>query len=226
MRNKGTPGWSITLVTCLVVAGCSGPTAMPHDVPTYRGDAARTGVMPGPGPSGRPDVAWTFQAGAPFKSSPAVVGDAVIAVSTDGVVHALALVSGSTSWTAELGAEVMSASPLVVDGLVVMGDQGGTVHALDLASGVERWRTETDGPIDGAAAAIDGRILVATETGTAFALDPTTGAVAWRQSLPGAVTRSICAADGRGYFATSGGVLVALLASNGSVAWTAQVAGD
>ena len=62
-------------------------------------------------------------------------------------------------------------------GLVVAGDHSGVVHALDPASGGKRWSTQTDGAIDGAAAAVGDSVLTATEAGTAYALDARTGAV-------------------------------------------------
>src|SRR4051812_19262721 len=49
------------LVAGTLLTACGGPTVTPTPVPpspasgdvtTYRGDAARTGVMPGPGPTG------------------------------------------------------------------------------------------------------------------------------------------------------------------------------
>ena len=44
------------------------------DVPMYRGDAARTGVMPGPGPAGQPVELWRFQVQGEIHSAPAVLG--------------------------------------------------------------------------------------------------------------------------------------------------------
>ena len=74
-------------------------------VETYRGNAARTGVMPGPGPAGTPQVAWQFAAGGPFGSSPVVRDGVVYAVSGDGVVHAIDLATGVERWSVALGSE-------------------------------------------------------------------------------------------------------------------------
>lgn len=62
--------WRRLLICCIAVltAACGTPpvdgsgSSGPHDVLTYRGDSARTGLMPGPGPSGTPQLAWTFAA--------------------------------------------------------------------------------------------------------------------------------------------------------------------
>jgi eukaryotic-like serine/threonine-protein kinase len=214
------------VVASVGVAACGGARAQTADVPAYRGSSARTGVMPGPGPAGEPRLAWQFQADAPIRSSPAVVGETVFVASTDGVVHALEFATGSERWRAELGADVGAASPLVVDAGVVVADKAGIVHALDPATGTERWHTATGGPIAGAAALAGGRVVVATENGLALALDPATGSIDWQVPLPGGVERSIAATDGLVYCALSGGLLVALRSSDGSLAWEARVATD
>jgi outer membrane protein assembly factor BamB len=215
---------------CLISCGGSAttPSAVPTsrtsgDVTTYRGDAGRTGVMQGPGPTGSPGVAWQFQADAPIGSSPAVAGDRAFLLSNDGVVRALDLATGTVMWEVKLGATTMSASPLVVAGLVVVGDHSGVVHALDPVSGVKRWSTQTDGAIDGAAAAVGDVVLTATEAGTAYALDARTGAVMWKATLPNGVTRSVTASADT-VFVGAAGTLVGLRLSDGSILWQSSVA--
>ena len=220
------------LVAGTLLTSCGGsattPSAMPTspasgDVTTYRGDAGRTGVMQGPGPTGSPGVAWQFQAGAPIGSSPAVVGDRAFLLSNDGVVHARDLATGTARWEVSLGATTGSASPLVVAGLVVVGDSSGVVHALDAASGAKRWSTQTDGAIDGAAAGVGDLVLTATEAGSAYALDARTGAVTWKAALPAGVTRSVTASADT-VFVGAEGMLVAMRLSDGSIRWQTPVA--
>jgi outer membrane protein assembly factor BamB len=208
----------------VAVTGCMPDRALTGDVPTYRGNSARTGVMPGPGPTAEPQVLWQFQADAAIRSSPAVVGDSVFIASTDGVVHALDFATGAERWRMPLPAEVGAASPLAIDEGIVVADRAGNVHALDPATGHERWLAATGGPIAGAAALSGGRVVVATETGRAFALDPATGLIAWQAPLPGGVERSLAATDSVVYCGVSGGLLVALDSSDGSPAWQARVA--
>lgn len=215
------------IAAVLLAVGCGEASrAGRPDVPTYRGDSARTGVMPGPGPSAKPGVAWTFQADSPIRSSPTVSGDTVFVSAVDGVVHALEVSSGRERWQTDLGAELGAATPLVVDGRIVVGDRAGFVHALDPQTGSERWRAPVDGPIAGAAGEADGNIVVATETNSAYAIDPASGKIRWRSDLPGGVSHSVTATDDAVYCALSGGFLVALRASDGSLAWQAEVAAD
>lgn len=190
-------------------------------VATYRGDAARTGAMPGPVPSGTPAVAWTFKAGAPIASAPAVVDGIVYLLGNDGVIHALNLDTGVQRWQAKLGADA-SASPLVVDGLVIVGDSTGVVHALAATDGSTRWTLATDGPISGAAAA-DGEIaVVATKAGTAYAIDIPTGTTRWTTVVDGPVGSSIAIADGTVYLG-AGPNLIAIGLVDGRIRWTQAV---
>jgi eukaryotic-like serine/threonine-protein kinase len=217
-------GVLIILVSLLIAACLPASRAATGDVPTYRGDAARTGVMPGPGPSGKPQIAWQFQADSQIRSSPTVSGGTAFITAVDGDVHALDLATGSERWRIDIGAELDAATPLMIEGLLVFGARDGSVHAVDPETGAERWRATVDGPISGAAAEADGGIVVATETGTAYRLDPATGEIEWQTGLPGGVSRSIAATDELVYFAASGGRLVALRASDGALAWDANVA--
>jgi outer membrane protein assembly factor BamB len=193
-----------------------------ESVATYRGDAARTGAMPGPAPSGQPSIAWTFQAGAPISSSPLVVDDIVYVLANDGVVHALALETGAERWSVQLGADA-SASPLITDGLLIVGDSAGTVHALAIADGSTRWTLSTDGPITGAAAAADGRVaVIATMAGTAYAFDVASGTIEWQTTLRGAVSTSVAIEDGIVYVGASPN-LIAMGIADGKIRWSEAV---
>lgn len=213
---------SLLLVGAILGACNGGAPAKNGDVTTYRGDAARTGVMPGPGPSGNPKVAWQFQAAGPIESSPAVLGTTAYIVSKDGVLHALELATGNERWASRLEATAGSASPVIVDGVIVVGDQGGIVHAFDPATGAERWATKVDAAIDGAAAAVGHLVLTATEAGRAYAIDARTGAIVWKAVLPEGVTRSVTGSPDTVYVG-AGGILLALRLSDGTILWQSTV---
>ena len=192
------------------------------DVLTFRGNAGRTGEMPGPGPTGSPAAAWTFHAAAPFHSSPMVQDGVVFAVSGDGIVHAIALATGDERWQTDLGASA-GGSPLLVDDLVVVGDDLGIVHAIATTDGSERWTAATDGSINGAPVTDGERIAVATGTGTAYAMDPTSGRILWQVRLPGAVSTSPTLADGTLYVGAAANV-VAIDVADGTLRWSSRVA--
>jgi outer membrane protein assembly factor BamB len=204
----------------------SGGGAASANISTYRGDAARTGVMPGPGPAAKPDLLWQFQAGAGIESSPAVVAGTVFVTSSDGIVDAVDLRTGALRWKVDAGAAFGSASPLVVDGQVIVGDRGGTVHALDAATGKNAWTVSTDGPIAGAAAAIGDTVFIATEAGTAYAMAASTGAVRWQAKLAAGLMHSIAASGDLVYCTLAHGHVEARRAADGSLAWSARFPDD
>lgn len=230
-----------SFAVCLAfLAGCQAadltstgsPTAQPDpsqistaEVATYRGDAARTGQMPGPGPSGVPRIAWQYATGGQLRSSAVVRGGTTYVVSGDGIVHALALVDGAIRWEMPLRAQA-SASPLLQGGCLIVGDASGIVHALDLDDGGECWSRAVDAPISGSAVEAGELIAVASSGGTVYALRPQSGEVAWSTPLGASVSRSIAAADGRIYVGLGGGTLVALNADDGSELWRVAVASD
>jgi outer membrane protein assembly factor BamB len=193
-------------------------------VPTYRGNAGRTGAMPGPGPSGTPKVAWQFQAAGPFGSSPVVAAGVVYALSGDGIVHALSLSTGKELWKADLGAQA-SASPLLVGPDLIVADEAGAVHALATATGTAHWTTPTDGPISGSPAANGTRLIAATQSGTVYAIDAATGAVAWHAAAGGPVSRSVAIADDVAYLGLERKI-VAMSVEDGKIRWGTDVASD
>jgi eukaryotic-like serine/threonine-protein kinase len=216
---SGAP--SITTLASSPAAVGSPSPGLEASVATYRGNAARTGLMPGPGPSGRPVVDWTFDAGAPIGSSPAVLDGIVYLLSNDGVVHALALTTGAELWRASLGAEA-AGSPLVTAGLVIVGDSKRVVHALSAGDGSARWTVPTDGPIAGAAAATSDIAVVATTTGSAYAIEIPGGTVRWKTAVGGAVGSSVAIGDGLVYLG-AGPNLVALALADGRIRWKQSV---
>ena len=108
------------------------------DVPMYRGNAGRTGVMPGPGPMGQPTELWRYQIPGEIQSQPAVVDGVLYVGGEDGGVYALEAATGAEVWRFTADAPV-SSSPAVVDGLVYIGSDDGTLYALEAGTGVERW---------------------------------------------------------------------------------------
>ena len=241
------PVLAILTGTMVVVAGCA--TAMPNptsqptptdlatmagdplpapihagSVLTYRGNAARTGEMPGPGPSGTPTVAWRFQAGGGFATSPVVDAGVVYVVSGDGVVHALTLATGVERWTAKPGGRVV-ASLLLVGRTVIVADEVGVVHALAEVDGASTWTFETDGPISGSPAVDGDRVVVGTQSGSIYAIDARSGGLLWRIDVGDPIKRSVAIAESVAYLGV-GGSLVAIDTVDGTIRWRSDIATD
>ncbi|HEY7030067.1 MAG TPA: sigma-70 family RNA polymerase sigma factor, partial [Thermomicrobiales bacterium] len=108
------------------------------DVPNYKADAGRTGVNPGPGPTGQPVEIWRADLGADLRSSPAIVAGVLYAGGGDGKLHALDAATGAERWTFSTGGPIAT-SPTVAGGLVFIGSSDGDLYAVDAATGTQRW---------------------------------------------------------------------------------------
>jgi len=85
-------------------------------------------------------LAWGFENGDYFTSSPVALGeDAVIVGGRDGRLVALDAATGRERWRYDAGAQIWG-SLAVGDGTVVVGDQRGRVHAVDAGTGRPLWR--------------------------------------------------------------------------------------
>lgn len=116
------------------------------DVPMFRGNLARTGEMPGPGPdpSRGLEAIWKFASGPsdhPYISTPAVVDGSIYFGSGDKNVYALDAKTGEERW--RFATNNVNSSPAVVDGTVYIGSDDKNFYALDAKTGVELWRLVT-----------------------------------------------------------------------------------
>ena len=94
-------------------------------IPVYRGNAARTGEHPGPGPAGQPRALWDIRLGTKITSSPVFVGGVLYVGSAapstlaGGALHAVEASSGRELWRLSTGGgDAIFSSPAVFDGLV------------------------------------------------------------------------------------------------------------
>ena len=202
---------------CGPVVPQNDPTLPAPDLLTYRGDAARTGAMPGPGPSGVPGIRWTYRAGAPIQSQPAVVAGVVFLTSWDGGLHAIDLMTGNPRWNVSLGAAVAS-SPTVTDGMIIVGAEDG-VHARSMTDGEPTWFTATPDPVLGSIAASGDVAFAATAAGSVMAIDARTGAARWTREVGGLVDTSVAVGARSVVVGTTTGVVVALDPATGAELW-------
>jgi eukaryotic-like serine/threonine-protein kinase len=164
------------------------------DVPMYRGNAARTGEMPGPGPAGSPSVRWRVELGGLIgRSTPAVVEN-VVYVGSDTGLWALDAPTGAELWRFEVPEDrpprAVDSSPAVVDGVVYAVSYRGILYAVDATTGQERWRLDTvlEEPVQACGAlsspaVADGVVYLGTCDGDLLAVDANTGSERWRHPL-------------------------------------------
>lgn len=222
------------LVLLLVLAGLSATAGSPlaqegGDVPMFRGNAARTGEMPGPGPdpTNGVKIRWQFAAGGDVLSSPAVV-ESVVYVGTsvlegDGTLYALDAATGTERWRFATGERI--GSPAVADGAVYVGGKDGNLYALDGATGTERWRLYIgDYIVISSPPVVDGIVYVGSASpmsnveDNVYAVDAETAAERWRFATVGGFT-SPAVADGVVYVGGNDGNVYALDAATGAERW-------
>ena len=206
----------LTLIAALALTTGGSQADEADDVPMFRGNAARTGEMPGPGPE--PDPAhgvrarWRFATGDDVFSSPAVVDGVVYIGSNDTNVYALNAATGTEQWRFATGGFVIP-SPAVVDGVVYVGSWDNNLYALDAATGTERWRFATGDDVYSSPAVVDGVVYVGSDDTNLYALDAATGTEWWRFATGDNVLSSPAVVDGVVYAGSGDGNVYALEAA-------------
>jgi outer membrane protein assembly factor BamB len=176
-----------------------GPTEPVASAAIVRGNPARTGVNPGPGPAGIPTIRW---AAATADLSDVVVADGTAYASFyDGTIRAFDGASGRELWRYESGVLYKGyAAPLVAGGVVYVGLPDGNFYALDAAGGSVHW-SYSIGTESCAAPALVGKVVYVAAGcgqpgGAVIALDAATGRVLWRVAVAGGQLTTPAVADG------------------------------
>jgi outer membrane protein assembly factor BamB len=183
------------------------------DVPTYKGNAARTGVHPGPGPVSRPVEAWSTDIDCAVLDHTPALGAGLLVVGCEAHrLIALDALTGAILWSAELAGPETGFSPAIDGDAVFVTDTAGAVARLDLRTGAERWRIAlepTRNPV-----AVDGRLYVGTTEGRYVALDSADGSVRWQWQPPAGIEAvNGTVVDGVAYLNTNDGLLAVSIES-------------
>lgn len=144
-------------ITSSLPAGQPEPStvASGEGVLMYRGDTARSGHMPGPGPSlEKPIVVrWRTSSAGWIRSQPAILGDTLYAGNSDGQLCAVDSRSGTVLWRYRTD-DSISATPAIANGVLYMGSRDHNLYAIDLETRAELWTFSTTGPVDSAPTAL------------------------------------------------------------------------
>jgi outer membrane protein assembly factor BamB len=206
------------------------PNATPlTGVPMYRGNAARTGVMPGPGPAATPGVIWQATLQGAITHQPLLVDGTIYIDDSGGWVYAIDAQTGSVTWQISTGVGGESALS-AGDGMVYATTYNGIVLALDAETGQERWRDDRARPRFPVIVSNDRVILDAAiaqdsgeERGAVITLDAKTGEELDQFSTPEAFRNLVTISDGVIYGrATSGDAYAYDLATHTQL-WRATV---
>jgi len=204
----------------------TGQTGLPvvADIPLYRMNATANGIDPGPGPAGKPVVAWRQNVGETHMI-PILVDGLLIVGTTHGRVAALDALTGSVRWATDVSPNTIGPSLAAAGGLVYAGD-GSTLFALDAATGAKRWSIDVEAA-SGRINVADGVVYIGTKGGV-VGFDAQSGKETWRWADgPAGVNVSAGpVADGVGYFATSDGRVFAVNVKTGAVEWSQRTIGS
>ncbi len=117
-----------------------------------------------------------------------VVGDGrLVAVDTDGVVHALDAKTGARIWSHRMEvddkaeASAFGGGASIDSGKVYATNGVGEVVALNAADGAQLWKVKPAGPLRGSPTIAFGQVYVMTQDNQVFALDANTGSLVWNE---------------------------------------------
>jgi outer membrane protein assembly factor BamB len=216
-----------TILPGLAIAHATAQDDGSSDFAMYRGNPARTGELPGPGPDPNEPIVelWSFETGSYFNSSP-TVADGTVYIGNGANIYAIDATSGQVNWSAEVSPG--ESPPTVVDGVVYVGSYNG-LYALDAATGEQKWFSGDDyGSIESSPAVVDGVIYAGGHLGL-VALDASSGNLIWFLDpfglSIGEAGSSPAVVDGVVYVAENSLQLHALDAATGQPHWTFE-AGD
>jgi len=171
---------SLVLAVAAMAASCSdgGKPSTGAGVPMFGGDPAHTGIHPGPGIDGAPQVLWKVEAPGEGVSPVAVVDGTIYASSYGGYIFALNTDNGKERWQTQVDSWRVS-PPAVVEGSVYVAS-GESLYALDADNGKERWRFPLGVGALSSPAVVDGTVYIGGgEDGNVYAVDAATGEERW-----------------------------------------------
>jgi len=201
--------------------GASGPapaTAIEAGFPTYKGNAARTGEVAGPGPSGTPTTLWTVKTPGPIGSSPAIVGDVAYVVAGDKHVLALDVATGAQRWSSE-DATYVGTPTTAGDRVFVIGADG-SVSALGRNDGRVAWITPSALMANSTPVVVGDLVVAGGSDKTLHAFDFRTGAERWAAATGGNFPRSPSTDGTLVFIGGEDGVVHAFTATTGKEAWS------
>lgn len=235
------------LLIPLALAAMTGRPAAAQGM--YRGDAARTGVLPAQAPRQFRRVKWSFPTGQRIVSSPVWHDGAVLFGSDDGNLYSVDAASGRQRWMLATDGSV-SSTPAVAGGRVYVLSFDGRLYAAHAGTGEVLWKFATEGerrfearglhgarprsqtfadPFDvylSSPLVADGRVYFGSSDGHVYALDAASGALLWKHRTGDVVHASPAYADGRIYVGSWDGKLYALDAKSGAQVWAFQAGVD
>jgi outer membrane protein assembly factor BamB len=187
----------------------------PAPWPTFRGNAAQTGVAASP-LTDRLQLLWTYEAKSPIEST-AAIQDGVVYVGTmKGELLAIDLATHKLKWPPYKAKGAIEGAPGIRDGKLFFGDRRGTFHAVNAATGEKLWTFDTSGEIISSANFTGENVLFGSYDHFLYCLSADTGKIVWKFETDAEVHASPCIADGAVVIAGCDAQLRLIDAANGT----------
>ena len=215
---------ALVLAAIVAFAVASRQTAPLPGVLGYHGPPSRTGVMPGPVPTGTPVSRWMARLGGSVSvlGMPLVVDRTVLVGDGSGTVTALEESSGIVRWKASVD-RPGSLSIVVIGKIVVAGSERGTLVAMDRAAGAPLWTTHLGSGTALSVAGDGGTVIVTSAAGDVTRVDPATGAVVWAFRVGGPILRGVAISGDVGLVGDGSGRVTAFRITTGASIWTREL---
>ena len=215
----------------------------------FRGNPQHTGVYQAAGVPKFSKVKWKFHTNGSVFSSPAVAGGVVYVGSSDGILYAVGIESGTLKWKFPTGSRVAS-SPAVDGGVVFFASYDGNFYAVDTATGKKQWSFKTAGerrfagkhlhgsvpmaetmpdPFDfylSSPTVLNGVVYFGSGDGNVYALDEASGTLKWKFQTGDVVHASPAIADGALFIGSWDSYFYALDAATGNEKWRFKTGED
>jgi outer membrane protein assembly factor BamB len=198
-------------LTCLAAESEKpSPAGQPAEWPTFRGNAAQTGVAACPLPD-RLQLLWTYEAGAPVLSTAAIMDGVAYLGTMKGDLLAIDLATGRLKWRYKTEGAI-EAAPGIQDGKLFVGTNLGVFNAVSAATGKKLWSFEAASQIISSAnftgapsttaqgrpedARTGGNVLFGSYDHFLYCLSEETGEVVWKFQTDAELHASPCIAAG------------------------------
>jgi outer membrane protein assembly factor BamB len=192
------------------------------DVPEYRGNSARTGIYPGPGPVSEPQRVWSRTAAGGIEFNPLLWSGNLLFGTLGGHFYSVDARTGELRWDFAGGDEPLGevrGSGSVADGVVVFSTGDGILHGLDATSATELWSLAGAGA--GISDIVAGTVYSAGTDRQVHGLELRTGEQTWSWSAPDDVN-GITVDGGVAYVSVLDGRLYAIALEDGRELWHHQ----
>jgi outer membrane protein assembly factor BamB len=215
----------------------------------FHGNLAHTGVYDSPGPKQLGGVKWTFKAGGPIVTSPAVVDGVVYIGAMDGHMYAIDQQTGKEKWNFKSRMPIGS-SPAIANGTLYFVSSAGSLAALDLATGKPKWTAPMEyerkfeaknlhglpspaqtipdawDMFTSSPAVSNGKVYYGSGDGNVYAADAQTGVLLWKFGTKDVVHASPAVVNGVVYIGSWDSYLYAIDAETGLEKWSVKTGED